>query len=450
MHAPFSRTNPKIDPAASAVAGFKPDGTPDDNDRVEIGPTAKAFREWSALGLTAPNLARMRDDRLNRIVSELRKRDLPGVLMFDPINIRYAMDASNMMVWTSHNFSRAGFVSADGHVILWEMHRTSHLADFLPNIDEIRRGGAGFFYFETGDKAADQARAFASEIDAVLREYCGGDRRLAIDKIEIEGVEALVDLGIALHSGQAVMEHARVIKGRQEINAMRCALATCEIAVAEMRQALRPGIAESELWAVLHAENIARGGEWIETRILNSGPRTNPWMQECGPRVLQDGDLLAFDTDLVGPYGICADISRTWYCGDGQPSAEQRHLHAVALEHIQANFDLLKPGVSFTELTEKGHRLPEQYRAQRYGVMIHGIGMCDEYPVIYYPEDFIEGAFDYVLEPGMTLCVEAYVGAIGGKDGVKLEDQVLITETGAENLTKCPFDAKLVGSDGYL
>ncbi|TIV89859.1 MAG: M24 family metallopeptidase, partial [Mesorhizobium sp.] len=83
-----------------------------------------------------------------------------------------------------------------------------------------------------------------------------------------------------------------------------------------------------ELWSALHAENIARGGEWIETRILTSGPRTNPWMQEAGPRRIVSGDLVAFDTDMVGPYGMCADFSRTWHCGDGRPTDEQRRLHA--------------------------------------------------------------------------------------------------------------------------
>jgi Xaa-Pro aminopeptidase len=105
---------------------------------------------------------------------------------------------------------------------------------------------------------------------------------------------------------------------------------------------------------------------------------------------------------------------------------------------------LLAPGVSFRELTEKGHRLPEKYRAQRYGVMMHGVGLCDEFPPIYYPEDFLDGAFDYILEPGMTMCVEAYIGEVGGRDGVKLEDQVLITESGVENLTRCPFDERLM------
>jgi Xaa-Pro aminopeptidase len=426
---------------------WKPDGTPAINDRVETGPSAKALEEWAARGLEAPNLERMRGYRLARLVKELQKRDLAGILLFDPVNIRYAMDASNMMLWTAHNPSRAGFVSASGHVILWEQHRTSHLASHLQLINEIRKGGAGFFYFETGDKTAEIARKFAAEIADVLREHGGANRRLAVDKIEFDGFEALRGRGIQAHSGQAIMEHAREIKGVDEIRAMRCALATCETAVEKMQQALVPGIAESELWAILHHENIARGGEWIETRILSSGPRTNPWMQECGPRVINAGDLVAFDTDMVSVYGICADISRTWLCGDNvKATDEQRRLYQIAHEHISRNFELLKPGVGFTELTEIGHRLPEEFRPQRYGLMIHGIGMCDEYPCIYYPEDFIEGAFDYVLQPGMTLCVEAYIGTVGGTEGVKLENQVLITESGAESLTRYPFEERLLAS----
>nr|WP_198929142.1 M24 family metallopeptidase [Marinobacter sp. X15-166B] len=161
--------------------------------------------------------------------------------------------------------------------------------------------------------------------------------------------------------------------------------------------------------------------------------------------MVQDGDLLAFDSDLIGPYGMCADISRTWLIGDRAPTEEQKTLYRVAYEHIQHNMSILKPGMTFREVTEAGLRLPEAYRAQRYGVMMHGVGLCDEYPCIRYPEDLEEYGYQGVLAPGMTLCVEAYVGAIGGREGVKLEDQVLITATGVENLTGYPFEAALLG-----
>ena len=75
---------------------------------------------------------------------------------------------------------------------------------------------------------------------------------------------------------------------------------------------------------------------------------------------------------------------------------------------------------------------------------MHGVGLCDEFPSIYYPDSFIEGAFDYALESGMTLCVEAYTGKVSGSDGVKLENQILITEDGYENLTPYPYEERLL------
>lgn len=445
MQDTFSITDPKINPSRKLATGLRPDGSPDDNDRVEIGPTKLAFDEWAALGLEAPNLERMRQFRLDRICAELRKRDYGGIVLFDPLNIRYATDCTNMQLWITHNSARSCFISVDGYIILWDFFNCGHLASFLPLIREVREGGADFFYFDQGDHVEQGAKRFAAEIEDLMREHAGANRRIAVDKMEIAGVRAFDALGLDIKSGQQVMEHARSVKGPECIKALRCAVATCEIAMAEMEKALEPGKTENELWSILHAENIKRGGEWIETRIMSSGPRTNPWFQECGPRIIQDGDLLGFDTDLIGPYGMCADLSRTWYCGDGQSSDDQKRIFEFGHEHVMTNMKLLGPGVGFTELTQKSHRLSDEYRDQRYGVMMHGVGLCDEWPAIKYPEDYTEGAFEYDLEPGMMICVEVYAGAVGGRDGVKLEDQVLITEDGYECLSKYPFDPKLLG-----
>ena len=196
---------------------------------------------------------------------------------------------------------------------------------------------------------------------------------------------------------------------------------------------------------VLHAENIRRGGEWIETRLLASGPHTNPWFQECGPRVVQNNDIVAFDTDLVGSYGICVDISRTWWIGDRAPRPDMIEAMQHGVEHIQTNMALLKPGVSFRELTFGGHQLDPKYNALKYGCRMHGVGLCDEWPLIAYPDKYVEGAFDYHLEAGMVLCVEALIAEEGGDFSIKLEDQVLVTEDGFENLSKYPFDQRLMG-----
>ena len=152
---------------------------------------------------------------------------------------------------------------------------------------------------------------------------------------------------------------------------------------------------------------------WTAHKSLVPGMRT---------RVIQAGDMLAFDTDLVSTYGYCCDISRSWIVGDVPPTDEQKRLYQLAYEHVMTNIDLLQPGMSFAEATAKAHRLPEEFRALRYGVLAHGIGLCDESPCIRYPEDVDSHGHDGHVEMAMTFCFDAFSGAVVGKDCVQLEE----------------------------
>ena len=389
------------------------------------------------------DLKALRAYRLDRVRQELRRRDYAAVVLYDPINIRYATDSSNMQVWTLHNAARYAFVPTEGPVVLFDFHGCAHMSDGLDTVDEVRPAQS-WYYFAAGPRGVERAGLWAAEIDDLVRRHGGGNRRLALDRVEPPGAAALEALGVTLHDGQELMEQARRIKSADEIRAMRASIEVCEAAMAAMHQALRPGITENQLWSILHQVNIARGGEWIETRLLSSGPRTNPWFQECGPRVIEDGDLVGLDTDMIGPYGYCADISRTWRCGDGRPSDAQRRLYGLAMQQIAANTALLKPGLGFRELAEIGLSLPEPYHALRYSVIAHGVGLCDEYPHVTFLQDYQASGYDGVFEAGMTVCVESYVGAPGGREGVKLESQVLITDDGPEVLSSFPFDTELL------
>ncbi len=438
-------TRRKIDPTRGP---HLPDGSPNDADRIEIGPTPLAFAEWEALGLEAPNLETLRDYRLQRLVAELAARGYDGLLVTDPLNIRYATDTTNMQLWNSHNPFRACLICADGHMVLWDYKNAPFLASFNPLVREVR-SGASFFYFATGDRGKDAADAFARDVAEILAAHAPGARRLAVDKMLHHGIRALEALGLQIMDGEAVTEHARKIKCPDEIRAMKCAMATCEAAMAVMEDFARttvPGPTEDDIWAVLHAENIRRGGEWIETRLLATGPRTNPWFQECGPRVMQREEILAFDTDLIGPYGMCADISRTWWIGDGPPRPDMIDAMRHAVEHIEVNMAKLKPGVRLDELSRGTHVLRPEFQAGKYSCIMHGVGLCDEWPHVSYPDHLVPGAFDYEIEPGMCLCVEALVSPEGGDFSIKLEDQVVITETGYENITRYPFDPRLMGT----
>ena len=139
------------------------------------------------------------------------------------------------------------------------------------------------------------------------------------------------------------------------------------------------------------------------------------------------------------------DISRTWWVGDEAPRPNMVETMKHGYEHMMTNMSLLAPCVSFNDLVHKGHHLDEKYQRLKYGCKMHGVGLCDEWPLIAYPDQQIPGAFDYELEPGMVLCVEALVSSDKGDFSIKLEDQVFITEDGYENLTSYPFDERLMG-----
>lgn len=431
----------KIDPNLGDKLG---DGSPNDGNRVEIGPTALAFAEWREAGLELPNLEKMREFRWKRLTQHIVDRDYGGVLMFDPLNIRYATDSTNMQLWNTHNPFRAVLLCADGYMVIWDYKNSPFLSEFNTLVKE-QRSGADLFYFDRGDKVDVAADVFANEVRVLIEEHGGNNKRLAVDKIMLRGLRALEAQDFTIMDGEELTEKSRSIKGPDEILAMRCASHACESAMAEMEQAAKPGMSENDIWSVLHAENIRRGGEWIETRLLASGPRSNPWFQECGPRIIQNNEIIAYDTDLVGCYGICVDISRTFWLGDQTPRSDMVYAMQHAHEHIMTNMQMLKPGVHMRDLSLNTHKLDDQYQKQKYGCLMHGVGLCDEWPLIGYPDQLVEGAYDYELQAGMVLCVEALVSPEGGDFSIKLEDQVLITDDGFENLTNFPFDDVLMG-----
>jgi Xaa-Pro dipeptidase len=387
----------------------------------------------------------LRAYRFGRVQQQLRENDCAAALLINPVNIRYATDSRNMTVWLLHNMGRYCVVPAEGRAVLFEYANRNCLATvpILPAVAEVRPATIHAF-FDAAEHAKSVSHRWAAEICDVVASLMGlGPHRLAIDRADLLGAMALRDQGFTLVEGQRLLELARSVKNNQEIECMRHSLAVADIGMQRMREALRPGITENELWAELHHANIAHGGEWIETRLLSSGPRTNPWFQEASDRCIQAGELVSFDTDMIGPYGYCSDVSRTFFCGPGQPSAAQRTLYQLAVEQIEYNCGLLRPGLSFRQFTEQAWTIPARYVEQNYGCVAHGVGLVDEWPSIMCDpkEPTLQ---DGALVPGMVLCVESYMGEVGGTEGVKLEQQVLITETGHEVLSQFPLESLLL------
>jgi Xaa-Pro aminopeptidase len=383
-------------------------------------------------------LKRARAYRKRRIVEQLARHDCAAILLYDPVNIRYALDVSNMQLWMTHNPSHYALVCADGHAVDFEYGGSEHVARNIETIDEVRPA-TSWYYFAAGGRLQEQLEAWADEIADVVRERGGGNSRLAIDKMEPAGVDALRRRGIAIVEGQELTEHARSIKSAEELELMGWTIRVCEAGMARMYEHSLPGRTEQEIWAELHFENIRSGGEWLETRLLAAGPRTNPWFQECSDYVCRQGDMLAFDTDMIGPYGYCADLSRSWTIGHERMSNKQHELYAAALEQISHNLALLEPGMTSAEFNAKSWRIPDRYVANRYACAMHGVGMADEYPLVALHPDYAKG-YESCFEENMVLCVESLIGEPGGRESIKLETQVVIRSSGAQRLDSFPWE----------
>ncbi|CAN7505336.1 M24 family metallopeptidase [Rhizobium sp. LjRoot254] len=380
---------------------------------------------------------RARAYRLGRIRKGLVETDCAAALLYDPVNIRYALDSPNMQVWSLHNPVRYALVFAERPALLFDYKGAEHHSKHLKAIDAAKPA-TSWIYVMAGDKSSEQAVKWAAEIGDLMRQHGGGNKRIAVDRLDVEGVRALEKIGIEVVDGTPMTEAARSIKSADEIALMRWTIRVCEAGMARIYEHSVPGVTEQELWAHLHFENARSGGDWLETKILTCGPNTNPWYGECSDRLCREGEMIAFDTDMIGPYGYCADLSRSWTCGYTRMTPKQAEHYAAAVEQIEHNISILRAGLDFRAFNEKSWRIPERYQPYRYSLAVHGVGMADEWPIVLCHTDF-EHNQGGRFEAGMVVCVESLISE-AGCESIKLETQVLITEKGPERLDQFPWE----------
>lgn len=377
--------------------------------------------------------------RLGRLREVMRSMGTEALLTADPINISYACGVRNMNVFAMMGAARFVLVVADGPVVLWEFGGSEHLAASSTTITEVRTAPsvtplAGSSYLESID-------AFANELVDTCAPYLSGGLDLAVERFDHPVTDALRAAGFSIGSATDVFVRSRLIKLPEEIAVIRDAVQRVEAGVEVMRAEIRPGSSEVEVWAHFHRHLVAHDGEYVSTRLAQAGSRTFPYFQEAGAHLLANGDLFCIDTDAIGVGGYGVDLSRTYLCGDRPASIRQVELHQVSLEQLEHNSSLLGPGVGFGEFARDAWPIPARFAPHGYYCLAHGLGMSGEYP--YVPVDSstpLDGGF----EPGMVICVESYIGDQASHQGVKLEDQFLITDHGTERLTTTPFDPRLM------
>lgn len=405
-------------------------------------PDGLVFNEtWSDLRQFRPlpvvDFDRLYAWRTSRLREQMRLNDIAALVLINPVSLRYAVDYACYALFQSRIPSTYVIMSQEGPTDIYGAY-----AD-MPMIDRSfpRRG---ISYFDAGDKLEHEAKLLAEDLVTYLKEIGTDNRRVAIEVVNPSVTRACLDRGLEVVDGMPIAEMARVIKSDDEIECIRWAVAVAELGIAKVKEAIEPGVRENQLWGLMNYTNLANNGEWHDGRMLASGPRINPWLQEASDRKVESGDLVGFDTDMVGPLGYFCDISRTMHCGPDKPTKRQKEVYQLAYAEIQHNMKLIRPGITFRELQAQSFPIPEAYHHNAYPCIIHGVGMCDEYPRIN-PMHRGETTYDGTLQAGMVVTVESYMGVVGETGvGVKLEEQVLITDDGCEMLSSYPMEACLL------
>ena len=165
-------------------------GKIDSNSIMKTNINSEARQHGAMEFSTAPvDLNKVREYRLRRLRKKMEEHDVAGLLLFNQINTRYAVDATNMQVWCSHYETRCVFVSLDGPVVLFDYANHPYLAEGISTIDEYRT--IPTFYFGSGSRSDEFIIEFAAQIEDLISNHGGGNKRLAIDRLSHVGCDAL-------------------------------------------------------------------------------------------------------------------------------------------------------------------------------------------------------------------------------------------------------------------
>jgi Xaa-Pro aminopeptidase len=379
----------------------------------------------------------LRGERVARLQSAMRARDLRACLLFSEPNTRYATGATAMPIWSMSTFTRCAVVPVEGAPILFEHPNSVHRSR-LRAVD-VRPMHAWEFYDDPGE----QARLFAGEAVSALRELGVRGDLVGVDRLGTPGFLALQALGLELVDSAPATQEAREVKTSQEVALFRENGAIVSETLAEFEAAIAPGVTERDLFAVLASGMLARGAEYMATNTVCSGPNTNPWRAEATDRTLEPGDLVYVDTDTVGIEGIFFCVSRTFVTPGAEPTDDERSTSRAAYDWMLGMTELVRPGITCVDLAAAAPKIPERFIAQRYECMIHSVGLEEESPSVCHPQD-VQSNPDRVIQENMALVVECYMGEVGGSHGVKLGDEILVTAGRPEVLAPYPYARALL------
>lgn len=225
-----------------------------------------------------------------------------------------------------------------------------------------------------------------------------------------------------------LVERVRQVKDADEIEHLRQAVHLTDVALESLVGRIREGMTEYELAGHIEMCQYAAGGEVSASPIIAcSGPRTALAHGAPSGRTLSRGEPVMVDVGTTVE-GYRADTTRTFHLGE--PSGEFREVYGVVLEAQLAGLDAVAPGRTGREIDEVARSvIARAGYADAFGHSLgHALGLDYHEKPLFGPLD------ETVIEPGMVMTVEPGI-YLAGRFGVRIEDQIVVTETGAENLT---------------
>jgi len=377
--------------------------------------------------------------RLGRVRQSLKPSGLGALLVFDQHNIRY-ISSTVIGEWARDKLTRWSLLTGNGEPWVWDFGSAArHHRLYAPWIPE-KQSLAGM----VGMRGAVSPKAglfkqAAREIKDILTAEGVAGMPLGIDVVEPPFLFALQELGIEIRDGQQVMLEARMIKSQDELTLLNMAASMVDGVYQDIYEALKPGVRENEIVALANKRLYEMGADCVEAINSISGERCSPHPHNFTDRLIRPGDQAFFDIimSFVG-YRTC--YYRTFNVG--RATRPQIDAYKKAREWMDEAIALIKPGVTTDKIARafpKAQDIGFEGEMAAFGLnFCHGIGLgLHERPIISRVNSFDD---PMEIETGMLFAVETYCPAADGVSAARIEEEVIVTPSGAKIITLFPAE----------
>ena len=394
------------------------------------------------------NIERLRQDRLHRIKTALKKSELGSLLCFDMNNIRY-ITATHIGTWAMDKLVRFSLLPQDDEPILWDFGSAArHHQIYCPWLGERSRAGISTLRGAT-NPGSGMAEDVAKKIKLELEKRKLSNEPVGVDVIELPVLFALQAQDIKVVDGQQLMHEVRKIKTQDEITLLNCATMMVDAAYDELYRFMKPGVKENECVGVVSKVLYDLGSEHVEGVNAISGERCSPHPHVYTDRVLRPGDPAFFDI-LHSYNGYRTCYYRTFAVGSASPAMVEAYKRSR--DYMDAAISIVKPGITTADVVklwpkaeEFGFANEEAAFALQYG---HGVGLSIwEKPIF---SRLVSLDHPEVIEEGMVFALETYWPASDGWSAARLEEEVVVTKDGCEVITRFPSEKLLVAGTHYF